>query len=169
VAPVPGCQQHPTLPRQSGVGAFFIRLSALGQALCFCRRTAAFRCKRRDESEAPTAYASLPGFDNPTITAQESGTYGDKAKPPGVGALAALLFRSRPHNFDVDKRRRLRSCGWIMSRAFQRRTRYQLHAETGHQKFGGLSLRTCPPLAALLCIRMLASPSQSSCELWRGP
>jgi hypothetical protein len=31
-------------------------------------------------------------FDKPTYAVQESGTMGMKAKPSGVGALAALLF-----------------------------------------------------------------------------
>ena len=36
------------------------------------------------KSEASAALASLPGFDSPTITVQENGTYGGQGKAAGV-------------------------------------------------------------------------------------
>jgi hypothetical protein len=42
------------------------------------------------KSEASAALALLPSFDIPTITVQENGTYGDKAKP-SVSRIPAAL------------------------------------------------------------------------------
>jgi hypothetical protein len=81
------------------------------------RRPASLERKGEDEGEV---CASLHcRFDNPTDAVQEHGTYwGTKAEPLGVGALAALLFEQAVLDvFDLDQRRRLRSCCWIMSRA----------------------------------------------------
>ena len=51
------------------------------------------RGTERDGGEAPAALASLPGFDSPTITAQESGTSGGRRQSrQGQAPKAALLF-----------------------------------------------------------------------------
>src|SRR6516225_12050541 len=44
------------------------------------------------KSEASAALASPPGFDIPTNTVQENGTYGGQGKAVGVSHPAALLF-----------------------------------------------------------------------------
>jgi hypothetical protein len=49
------------------------------------------------KSEASAALASLPGFDSPTITVQENGTYGGQGKAVGVshpGGFAVFEERS---------------------------------------------------------------------------
>jgi hypothetical protein len=78
-----------------------------------------------DRSQRPT----------PTDAVCPRDTYGDEGKAAGFlhGRQAALLFRSRPHNFDVDQRRRLRSCCWNYTpRLCDGRTRRTSISDLGH-------------------------------------
>jgi hypothetical protein len=56
--------------------------------------------ERKGEDEGEVWRITSLRFDNPTNAVREHGAEGDKAKPLGVGALAALPFLKSHYRWD---------------------------------------------------------------------
>src|SRR5262249_44074202 len=60
-------------------------------------------------------------FDTRANAVREHGTYGGRRQSRQAwGRRRLCCLRKRSERFDVDQRRRLRSCGWIMSSVLTR-------------------------------------------------
>src|SRR6516162_4782507 len=89
---------------------------------------------RRDGDEGEAASLHRP-FDNPHDAVREHGTYGGQGKAVKRGSADGFAVCENGLSvFDVDQRRRVRCCCWIMSRVLQQWTRSFFSTEDlGHQ------------------------------------